>query len=198
MVRRRFSGVMVANRRACQSPEDRASLNAVIVSDQNIVPRRLRNREVKGAVPPDPVLVVPDLGGAPHAGFDVEEILFAGLDRRDRGHRRLDHEADLEHRCRTATQNALVDADGADGTAAEKGAVAASAPNLPVELHPGEQMPQRTAADAELGGQLALRRQLVAVSQIVLLDKGEQHVGFDGVRWLFSFGHVIWSLGPFS
>ena len=182
MVRRRFSGVMVASRRACQSPDDRASLNAVTRPTRTSFRVALAIAQVKGAVPLDPVFVVPDLGRAPHAGLDVEQILFAGLDRRDCGHRRLDDEADFEHGRRTATDDALVDADGTYGAAAEKGAIAAPAPDLPVKFHPGEQMPQRTAADAEFGCQLALWRKLVAVSQIVLLDEGEQHVGLDGFR----------------
>ena len=120
---------------------------------------------MKCTVPLDPILVIPDLRRTPHAGLDVHQIGFTGLHRRDRGHRGLDDKPRLENGCRTSADDALVYADRADRSAAEKGAVTTSSPDMSIQFHPGQKMPQRTSADTEFGCKLALGRELVTVGQ---------------------------------
>lgn len=51
-------------------------------------------------------------------------------------------------------------------------------------------MPQRAAADTELGCKLTLGRKLVTVSERVLGYESQQLVGLDGFGLSFRFGHV--------
>ena len=61
---------------------------------------------------------------------------------------------------------------------------------MSVEFHSRQKMPQRTAADTELGCKFTLGRKFVTVSQRVLGDEGQQFVGLDGFGLSFRFGHV--------
>jgi len=106
-------------------------------ADENIVLRRLGDGKVECAVPLYPILIVFDLGRAPHAGLDVQEIGFTRLDRGDRGHRGLYGQAGLEYKRRTSSFDALVHADRTDRSATEKSAITSPSPNMSVKLHLG-------------------------------------------------------------
>ena len=61
---------------------------------------------------------------------------------------------------------------------------------MSVEFHSRQKMPQRAAANTELGCKFTLGRKFVTVSQRVLGDEGQQLVGLDGFGLWFRFGHL--------